>query len=65
MIKLLKTFLVVCEVILMWTLGACGLDVIFQGLDTHSWKLVAGGFLVVAVALAEIIMAFMRWLELP
>ena len=55
MIKLLKIFLIVCGVLLMLTLGACGLDVIFQGLDTHSWKLVAGGFLVVAVALTALI----------
>jgi hypothetical protein len=65
MIKLLKTFLAVCGVLLMLALGACGLGMMGQGFVTNSWKLVAGGFLVVAVALAEIIMAFMRWLELP
>lgn len=65
MTKLLKIFLIVCGVLLMLALDACGLGAIFQGLDTPSWKLVAGGFLVVAVALTELIQVFARGIELP
>ena len=65
MIKLLKTFLVVCGLLLICGLVAGGVGMMVQGFVTNSWKLFAGGFLVVAVALTALIGMAKRWIELP